>query len=212
MNHDVDAYLVDGCGRCELYKTPQCKVHTWAEELRELRDILLQFKLEEEIKWSVPCYVYKGKNVLMLSALKDAATISFFKGSLLKDPEKLLSQPGKNSQAARYLKITSQQQVHEFAASIKAFVSEAIQLELAGSKVDFKEKNELIYPEELLQKMEESSTFKKAFEALTPGRQRGYILHFTQPKQSKTRVNRIDKWMPTILNGKGMHDEYRSKK
>lgn len=191
--------------RCDLGATPECKVNQWRNELELIRGLILECGLKEELKWSCPCYTHEGKNVLMMSALKDSATISFFKGSLLKDPEKILIKPGPNSQAARYLKLNSVDQVAELANTIKTFISEAIQLEKAGAKVAFQKNREPI-PEELQKKFDNDPKLKSAFEALTPGRQRGYILHFSQPKQSQTRTSRIEKCTPKILQGKGFHD------
>ncbi|MEQ9308966.1 MAG: YdeI/OmpD-associated family protein [Balneolaceae bacterium] len=211
MNSEVDKYLINGCMRCPLGATPECKVNDWIEELKLMRQILLETELTEELKWSAPCYTFDGNNVLMLSALKDSTVVSFFKGSLMKDPHGILTAPGKNSQAARYVKVTSIQQIHELEESIKAYVKEAIEIEKADLKVEFKQNPEPI-PEELQWKLDKDPIFKNAFESLTPGRQRGYIIHFSQPKQSKTRESRIEKCIPNILNGIGMHDHYKSKK
>ena len=210
-NPKVDTYLIDGCGRCEYYKTPQCKVHSWPEELKLLRQIVLDTGLTEDYKWSQPCYTYQNKNVLIVSALKDAATLSFFKGALLDDPKGLLIKPGKSSQSARYMRFTSMDSIMKEEPYIKAFILEAIENEKAGKKVKFKKNPEPI-PEELITKFEEFPEFKTAFEALTPGRQRGYILYFSKPKQSKTRTSRIEKCIPQILRGEGIHDGYKSKK
>jgi len=145
------------------------------------------------------------------SALRKYCAFSFFKGVLLKDAHNVLEKPGKNSQADRLFKFTSVQQISELEGVIKAYVMEAIEIEKAGLKVDFKKNPEPV-PDELQQKFNEDAFFKTAFEELTPGRQRGYILHFSQPKQSKTRVSRIEKCVPKILNGEGLHDKYSSKK
>ena len=205
MNPAIDNYLLDGCMRCNLGGTPECKVRGWQEELQILRGIILACELKEELKWSCPCYTHEGKNVLMMSALKDSATISFFKGSLLKDPEKILIKPGSNSQAARYLKFTSVNDIVASEKTIKTYVREAIALETVGAKVVFKKDPEPI-PEELQTKLNDDPILRSAFEALTPGRQRGYILHFSQPKQPKTRTSRIENCIPKILQGKGYHD------
>ena len=206
MNPEVDFYLRDGCMRCELGGTPDCKVVDWIKELKELRRILLETELVEEVKWSVPCYTYKGKNILLMSALKDACTLSFFKGSLLKDPEGILTKPGEHSQAARYLRFTNIKDILELEATIKAYVAEAIEIEKAGLKVEFKDTVDFDVPEELQTRLDEDPALKMAFEALTPGRQRGYLLYFSGAKQSKTREARIDKFIPWILEGKGIHD------
>ena len=191
--------------RCPLGGTPDCKVHSWQAELKRLREIVLDCGLTEELKWSVPCYTHNGKNVFILSAFVDYCAISFFKGALLKDPQELLVKPGENSQAARYLKFTSLLQINEQETVIRAFIKEAIAIEKAGLKVQFKKEPEPI-PEEFQVFLDGDPHLKQAFESLTPGRKRGYILHFTQPKQSKTRVSRIEKCIPKILAGLGFHD------
>ncbi len=206
MNPAVDVYFAEGCARCSLGGTPNCKVHTWPLELAELRRIVLECGLTEERKWGVPCYTFMGKNVLIVSAFADHASISFFKGSLLQDPDNLLEKPGENSQAARVARFTSVEKVLAWEADLKRFIFDAIELEKSGAKVDFKAKEELILPEELYGKFAEIPGLQDAFEALTPGRQRGYVLFFTAPKQSKTRVSRIEKWVPSIFEGKGIHD------
>lgn len=205
MNPGVERYLIDGCGRCSHYQTPQCKVHTWSDELRELRRILQETGLHEELKWSQPCYTFQDKNILLLTAFKDFACIAFFKGSLLKDPHKILFTPGENSQAVRQIRITKFQEIAALESIIKAYVSVAIEMEKAGAKVEFK-KNPEATPKELTSKFEEDSELERAFKALTPGRQRGYILHFSQPKKSETRMSRIEKCRSKILKGEGLND------
>lgn len=202
----VDLYLKEGCGRCEYYATPKCKVHTWSNELKALRNILLNCGFNEEYKWSQPCYTVDGKNILILSAFKNYCSLNFFKGSLLKDPKGILVKAGENSQAARQIRFTSVKEVVKQEALLKAYLNEAIELEKAGKKVKFK-KNPEPMPNELEDVLKKNAELKKAFEALTPGKQRGYILFFTQPKQSKTRISRIEKCIPKILEGKGMHDK-----
>jgi uncharacterized protein YdeI (YjbR/CyaY-like superfamily) len=211
MNPKIDNYIAEGCGRCPLGGTSDCKVHQWSEELNTLRTILLDCGLTEELKWGVPCYTNQNKNIVLISALRKHCSFSFFKGVLLKDPNNILEKPGPNSQSDRVIKFTSVRQIVELENILKAYVSEAIEVEKAGLKVKFKKNPEPI-PEELLRKLDEDPFFKTAFEELTPGRQRGYILHFSQPKQSKTRVARIEKCTPKILNGEGLHDKYSSKK
>lgn len=205
MDPRIDNYLIEGCGRCPLVGTPDCKVNPWREELKLLRSIIHETELTETLKWSNPCYTYREANVIMLGALKSSAVISFFKGALLKDKENVLVSPGKHSQADRRLVFTSLEQVLKSADLIKNYISEAIQIEQKGLKVAFKKNPEPI-PEELQYKLSEDLAFRTAFESLTPGRQRGYILHFSQPKQSKTRTARIEKLAPKILQGKGFHD------
>lgn len=205
MNPKVDTYLEDGCGRCSLYKTPQCKVNSWPEELKLLRRIVLDCGLTEEFKWKQPCYTWNGNNVLLVTAFKEYVAVAFFKGSLLKDTNNLLAKPGENSQAARQFRFTNVADIRKLEAEIKAYIYEAIEVEKAGLKVSFKKEAEPL-PEELLIKFSEMPELKAAFEALTPGRQRGYLLFFSAPKQSKTRETRIEKHIPDILNGKGIND------
>jgi uncharacterized protein YdeI (YjbR/CyaY-like superfamily) len=208
MNPQIDNYLAVGCGRCPLGGTPDCKVHNWPEALVKLRAILLETELTEEVKWSVPCYTFNGKNVLIMSALKGYCALGFFKGALLKDPEAVLIQSTPNMQAERQLRFTTVQQVVELEQVIKAYVQEAIEVEKAGLEVEYKKTSEFDVPEELEAQFDEDPAFKAAFEALTPGRQRGYLLHFSQPKQAKTRTSRIEKCTPQIFEGIGLHDRY----
>ena len=205
LNPKIDNYLAEGCGRCPLGGTPQCKVHDWQNELKRLREIVLDCDLKEELKWSAPCYTHQKKNVLMISAFKESAVLSFFKGSLLKDKKRILAKPGENSQAARVIRFTAVEDINKLENDLKLYIAEAIELEQSGKKVQFKKNPEPV-PEELEQMMDENPALQQAFYALTPGRQRGYILHFSQPKQSKTRFSRIEKCTPKILAGKGFHD------
>ena len=203
---EADVFFVDGCGRCSLGGTPACKVHDWREELMLLRDILLQSGLTETRKWGVPCYVLGKHNVVLLGVLKSCATLSFFKGALMKDPENLLVKPGENSQAARYMKFTSPEQVTAQVAIIRDYLKEAIGIEESGQKVTFKSPQEQSMCEELQEALQSDAELSSAFYALTPGRQRGYILHFGGAKQSQTRIDRIAKNRDRILQGKGMQD------
>ena len=205
-NPKVDDYLAVGCMRCPLGNTPACKVHTWVEEMQQLRRIILDCGLTEEVKWSMPCYTSEKRNIVLMSAFKEYCALSFFKGALLKDVKGILIQQTENTQAARQIRFTDVQQIVELEPVLKAYIAEAIEVEKAGLKVDPKEKPELAFPEELQKKLDKNPALKTAFEALTPGRQRGYILHFSQPKQSKTRESRIEKWLPQILDGKGLND------
>lgn len=209
MNTSVDNYFLHGCGRCALGGTSDCKVHTWAEELALLRGIIGDSELVETAKWGVPCYTYEGRNVLMLTAFKGYCCISFFKGVLLRDEKQLLQKPGPNVQAGRLLAFTSVDAIRSLMPVILAYVREAIAVEQAGLQVPPAEHLPQI-PLELLGMFDEDPLFKDAFEALTPGRQRGYILHFSQPKQSKTRIARIEKYKPLIFSGFGMHDQYKA--
>jgi len=205
MNHQVDLYLEQGCGRCSFFQTPHCKVHRWPGELKQLRRIVLECGLKEEFKWSQPCYTYQNKNIVLVTAFREYAAVAFFKGALLKDPYHILVAPGNNSQATRQARFTEVKDILEMEPVLKAYIDEAIDLEKAGLTVNFKKNPEPI-PVELQQKFAEIPILRSAFEALTPGRQRGYILHFSQPKQSKTRMSRIEKCAEKILNGKGLND------
>jgi uncharacterized protein YdeI (YjbR/CyaY-like superfamily) len=206
LNPEIDLYLAEGCGRCPLGGTPQCKVHDWTKELKRLRSIVLDCGLVEELKWKVPCYTLEGHNILIVAAFRDFCSVSFFKGSLLKDTFSVLDKPGENSQAARLIRITSVKEITTKEEAIRDCIRQAIEIEKSGKKVDFKAKTELVLPAELLEKFDELPVLRTAFEALTPGRQRGYVLFFTGAKQSKTKVDRIVKCIPRILEGLGMHD------
>ncbi len=206
MNPQVDQYLMVGCGRCPLGGTPNCKVHAWPAELAKLRTILLDCGLTEEVKWKVPCYTFQGNNVVVMSALKEYCSLGFFKGALLQDPHGILEKPGENTQAARLIRFTSVQEIVALEPIVKAYLAEAIAVEKAGLTVDFKQIEEFEIPEELVDKFDEDPDLRAAFEALTPGRQRGYLLHFAAPKQAKTRTARIEKYREQIFAGKGLHD------
>jgi uncharacterized protein YdeI (YjbR/CyaY-like superfamily) len=206
MNPQVDKYLVDGCMRCAYGGTPQCKVNLWRDALEILRQLVLECGLTEEIKWGVPCYASDNKNIAMVSAFKDYASLGFFKGVLLKDPHNMLHQHGLYSQSARFFKFTTASQILPQQEIIKSYIFEAIAIEKSGGKVVFKKNPEPI-PDELLQIFIEIPELKKAFFNLTPGRQRGYIIYFSQPKQPQTRINRIQKYTQQILNGAGLNDD-----
>jgi uncharacterized protein YdeI (YjbR/CyaY-like superfamily) len=154
----------------------------------------------------MPCYTYDDANIAMIAAFKEYCSLSFFKGVLLKDAAKLLVAPGENSQSARLFRFTSTRQIDQFKQQIQEYLLEAIEIEKSGQKVNFKAKNELVFPTELLEKFEQLPALAEAFAALTPGRQRGYILFFNGAKQSKTRLARIEKCQPQILEGLGLHD------
>ena len=206
LNPQVDKYLLDGCMRCKYGGTPQCKVHNWREELEMLRQIVLETGLTEEIKWGAPVYTHNGKNIVSVSALKESANIGFFKGVLLIDKHKILQQQG-NLESDRIVKFTDVKEVEKIKDVLKAYVLEAIEIEESGKKVEFKKNPEPI-PDELLEAFEQDPAFKKAFFALTAGRQRGYIIHFSQSKQSQTRIGRIEKYKEQIFNGIGLNDKY----
>ena len=201
----VENYLEEGCGRCPLFRTPKCKVHTWQEELKQLRRIVMDCGLQEDFKWSQPCYTHQKRNILIVTAFKKYATLAFFKGSLMSDSHNILIAPGENSQAVRQLRFTDVQRILEMEPVLKTYIFEAIEIEKAGLKVDFK-KDPQIMPVELLNKFSELPILKLAFENLTPGRQRAYIHYFSQAKQSHTRTSRIEKYIERILNGIGLND------
>jgi uncharacterized protein YdeI (YjbR/CyaY-like superfamily) len=206
MNSKVDKYLIDGCMRCKYGGTPQCKVLNWVEELESLRQIVLETILTEEIKWGVPVYTHNGKNVVTINALKESANIGFFKGVLLTDKYKILQNQG-NMQSDRVLKFTNSTDIEKLKGVLKEYILEAIEVEQSGKKVEFKKNPEPI-PDELAEAFEKDLAFKKAFFALTTGRQRGYIIHFSQPKQAQTRIGRIEKYKEQIFEGIGLHDKY----
>ncbi len=205
-NPKIDLFIKDGCGRCPLGGTPECKVHLWTNEVKELRKIALQCGLSEELKWGCPCYTIDGKNVLIIGVLKNCCTLSFFKGALLKDSANILEKPGENSQAAKLFRFTSLQQIKKLDETLKDYIHEAIEVELSGAKVEFKAMSERDLPVELHMKFDQLPALRSAFESLTPGRQRGYLLYFQGAKQSKTRESRIEKCIPMILEGRGLHD------
>jgi len=200
----VDKFLVDGCMRCKYGATPRCKVNTWREELLLLRKILHASELKEEVKWSVPVYTLNGSNVVSISALKDSCVMSFFKGALLSDPHLILEQQG-HIQAARIVRFTDTDKIQRLKTVLHDYISEAIKLAISGAIVPTV-KNPEPMPAELIAALNADPALKKAFYALTPGRQRGYIIHFSQPMQSKTRIARIERNKEIILRGKGMHD------
>jgi uncharacterized protein YdeI (YjbR/CyaY-like superfamily) len=207
----VEQYLLDGCGRCSKGGTPNCTVHKWQPILVAMRELATECMLTEEVKWSVPCYTLKGKNVLMIHAFKEYCSIMFMKGSLLTDPENLLHRQTDNVTAGRQLRYTSLEDFLAQRKRAKAFIIEAIQLEDAGKKVEKRTEEEPMV-EELKEAFTQDNAFKTAFYQLTPGRQRAYLLHFAQAKQAETRASRIEKCMPMILRGEGLHDAYQKGK
>jgi uncharacterized protein YdeI (YjbR/CyaY-like superfamily) len=181
------------------------KAEKWREELAALRAILLDSAVTEEFKWRSPCYTFRKANVVTAWSLKESCALAFFKGALLKDPARILVAPGENSRSMRMIRFTSVAQIDKWEATLRDYIREAVEVEKSGLKVEFRQ-DDLDYPVELVDKLEDDPALKSAFENLTPGRRRGYVLHFSQPKQSKTRVSRIEKCAPRILQGKGMHD------
>ena len=176
----------------------------WQAEIAELQKILSGFDLREECKWGKPCYTIDGRNVVIIQGFKEYCALGFFQGALLKDPKKLLVQLGQ-IQAARVMKFTSAKEIAAKAATIKAYLREAMAAEKAGMKVEIK-RREFVVPDELEEMFRKNPRFKRAFEALTPGRQRGYLFHFTGAKQSATRTARIEKAMPAIFEGRGFQE------
>jgi len=192
MNSKVDAHISNA--------------KSWREEIKRLRMIVLGCHLTEELKWGQPCYTFEGSNIVLIHTFKAYCALLFFKGALLKDDKGILVQQTENVQAARQIRFTNIQQITEMEAIIKAYIKEAIDVEKAGLAVTFKKTTEFSVPEEFKSKLNEVPALKIAFEALTPGRQRAYLLYFSAPKQSKTRESRIEKSMQPILNGKGLND------
>jgi uncharacterized protein YdeI (YjbR/CyaY-like superfamily) len=194
MNPKVDVYF--------------SKAEKWQEELKKLRTIILDCQLTEELKWGKPCYTFQKSNIVIIVGFKEYCALLFCKGALLNDANGILIKPGENTQAARQIRFTNVREIVEMEPFLKAHIYEAIEVEKAGLEVNFKKATEFVIPEEFQNKLAEIPALKSAFDALTPGRQRAYILYFSAPKQSKTRESRVEKCMPQILNGKGLNDEY----
>jgi uncharacterized protein YdeI (YjbR/CyaY-like superfamily) len=192
MNPKVDTFLSEA--------------QKWQEELEKLRIISLDCGLTEELKWGKPCYTFQKSNIVILQGFKEYCALLFVKGALLSDANGILITQTENTQAARQIRFTNVREIVEMEPILKAYIHEAIELEKAGLKVDYKKTSEFVIPEEFQSKLDEIPALKTAFDALTPGRQRAYILHFSQPKQSKTRESRVEKCMQQILNGKGLND------
>jgi Uncharacterized protein conserved in bacteria len=182
------------------------KLTQWKEESALLREIVLDCGLTEDFKWMHPCYTFEGKNIVLIHGFKDYCALLFHKGALLKDPHGILVQQTENVQAARQIRFTNVQEIEEMQLILKAYIDEAVEVEKAGLQVEYKQNTEYIVPEELENKFVEIPDLKTAFESLTPGRQRAYLLHFSSPKQAKTREARIEKYIPHILDGKGLND------
>jgi uncharacterized protein YdeI (YjbR/CyaY-like superfamily) len=191
MNPKVDEYL--------------SKLKKWQQEMEKLRMLLLGCELTEELKWGKPCYTFGKSNIALIHGFKEYCALLFFKGALLKYTKGILTRQTENVQASRQVRFTDVNEIVKMETILKDYIYEAIEVEKAGLEVDFKKTTESI-PEELKKKFNEMPDLKTAFEKLTPGRQRAYILYFSQPKQSKTRESRIEKCMQQILNGKGLHD------
>ena len=193
MNPNVDFYFT--------------KAKTWKAELERLRTIILGCHLVEELKWGVPCYMFKKNNIVLIHTFKEYCAILFFKGALLKDVRQVLIQQTDNVQAARQMRFTSVKQIADLKATIQAYIFEAVEAEEVGLKVELKKTDEFAMPEEFQKALDEHNDLKTAFQALTPGRQRGYLLYFAGAKQPKTRIQRIEKSMQDIFDGKGLNDK-----
>ncbi|HEX3419613.1 MAG TPA: YdeI family protein [Candidatus Udaeobacter sp.] len=192
MNPNVDVFLR--------------KTKKWRDEFEKLRKVCLDCGLTEEVKWGKPCYTYQDSNIVLMHGFKDYCALLFMKGALLKDPNRILIQQTENVQAARQIRFTNVREIVEMERVLKAYVKEAIEMEKAGLEVNYKKTSEFITPEEFQNRLNESLALKRAFNALTPGLQRGYVLYFSGAKQSKTRKSRIEKCVPRILNGEGLND------
>jgi len=192
MNPKVDAFF--------------SKATQWREEMKKLRMILLDCGLTEELKWSKPCYSFQNSNVVIIQGFKEYFALLFFKGVLLKDPHGILKKTGVNTRVGRQIRFTQPREMAGMEPILKAYVHQAIEVEKAGLKMNFKEPTELVLPEEFKNKLAENPALKTAFAALTPGRQRAYNYFFSAPKQSKTRESRVEKCLPQILKGKGLNE------
>ena len=193
MNPKVDMFL--------------SKAKKWQEEFKKLRMIIFDCQLTEELKWGVPCYTFQNRNIVLIHGFKEYCALLFFKGALLHDDRGILIKQTENVQAGRQVRFTNEREIVAMEAILKAYIYEAIEVEKAGLKVNFKKNSERIFPEEFQNKLDEVPALKTAFKALTPGRQRAYNLYFSEPKQSKTRESRVEKYMQQILNGKGLNDQ-----
>jgi uncharacterized protein YdeI (YjbR/CyaY-like superfamily) len=182
------------------------KAEKWQKEFEQLRTIILGCGLSEELKWGNPCYTFEGNNIVLIHGFKEYCALLFFKGALLKDSEHILIQQTKNVQGARQIRFTDVKEIGKLKPSLKAYIYEAIEVEKAGLKVDLKKTQEFPVPEEFQNALDKNAALKTAFKALTPGRQRAYLLYFAAPKQVKTREARIDKFMQPIMDGKGLND------
>jgi len=178
----------------------------WQEAYQELRDIVLTFELIEELKWGCPCYTYDKKNIVLIHGFKDYCALLFMKGAIMKDPKNILVQQTENVQSARQIRFTNLNEIVKLKAVIKSYIKNAIEVEKSGVKMELKKTTEYKVPEEFQLALNEMDELKTAFNKLTPGRQRGYLLYFASAKQSKTRNERIEKYIPKILDGKGLDD------
>ena len=182
------------------------KAGTWQKEIEKLRSIALDCGLNEGLKWGCPCYTFQKSNIVLIHVFKEYCAFLFFKGALLEDSQGILIQQTENVQAARQVRFTDIKEINSLEAALKTYIYEAIEVEKSGLKVALKKTGEYEIPEEFQTRLDKNLALKTAFESLTPGRQRGYLLHFSQPKQAKTRAARIEKNLPKILDGKGLED------
>jgi len=183
----------------------------WQKEQEELREIALECQLTEELKWGTPCYTFQNSNIVLIHAFKEYCAFLFFKGALLSDTDGILIQQSKNVQAARQIRFTNLQEIKDQKTILKTYIYQAIEVEKSGLKVKLKKIKELEVAEEFQKKLSQDSKLEAAFKALTPGRQRAYLLHFSSPKQSKTRESRVEKAIDQILDGKGLNDDFKIK-
>ncbi len=182
------------------------KEEKWRSEVAEMRKIVLDCHLTEDLKWGCPCYTYEKKNIVLIHVFKEYCAFLFFKGALMKDPKKILIQQTENVQSARQVRFTNVKEIKALASDLKKYIFQAVEVEESGEKVELKKTKEFAVPEELTAKFKKDPALEKAFGELTPGRQRAYILHFSQPKQAATRESRIEKCVPLIMEGKGLND------
>ena len=182
------------------------KAKQWQDEFKRLREIALDSGLNEELKWGKPCYTFQNSNVFLIHGFKEYCALLFMKGALLKDAKRILVTQTENTQAARQIRFTNIQEIIKMEPVLKAYIHEAIEIEKSGLKVELKKTEEYAVPEEFQNRLDENPALKTAFDTLTPGRQRAYLLYFSSPKQSKTRESRVEKYTQQILNGKGLND------
>jgi len=209
MTKSIDVFLADGCGRCSKFGTDDCSVRVFSEEIAALRGIALSVFQEETMKWGAPCYSHNGKNVAMLFSFKDNCGFSFFKGPLLADTHQMLVAPSETAQTFRLLRFTKLSQIIEKQEEIRSYLFEALEIEKAGLKLQLKPPTEFPLPDELSIQFEENPQFEAAFKSLTPGRQRNYLRHFNEAKQSATKTARIEKYKPFIFKGIGMDEAWK---
>ncbi|MFZ4736003.1 MAG: YdeI/OmpD-associated family protein [Bradymonadia bacterium] len=202
MITDVSEYFTLGCGRCERFDTPDCSTRQWGEGLRVLRALCVDLALVETAKWGHPCYMHAGRNIAIIGALRGDFRLSFFNAALMKDPEKVLERQGPNTQHPDMLRFTSNAQVEAMRPSVRAYLQEAMSYAAAGLRPP-KEEAELELPSELIDAMAADPELGEAFQLLTPGRQRSYVIHLSSTKKSETRLIRIARLRPHILAGKG---------